>query len=246
MFVVTENHLLDNEMVKDWPPALTAAMYMENIPDHLVNLCMRHAIFGVQDLLDSYHWSQVPYHNKEHCCLVAWLAMSLWIKDNLDSAASPGAAREALSVILYAALFHDARHTGGTVQARFSGNPAVPDTVNVALARMAWANFCCHVPVQTEIAGKIDRMIACTVYPFNRDPDCSEGEYLRDADALVFTHPARRLMLPALSEEMGTRLSWVDHLQFVSGVSIFTPAGKSLHAAYLEQLALRVDSGLRY
>jgi hypothetical protein len=191
---------------------------LASLPALLYEVCLRQKL-ALPDL-SRMTWSRAPYHNEQHCYLVALIALVL-------SDGDANLSRTDRMVLLYAALFHDAWHPGD----------GLPDSINIPQAIRAFATHCGGQRAVVDEQFKIDveNAIRCTSYPFVRGPDTAVELYLRDADLLVMVHPARTVFLAGLGEELKTPspLTETANADFLERCHLFTEPGKSLMQKYL-------------
>ena len=170
-----------------------------------------------------------PYHNLRH---------AQHVTDSVDKLACMyEVGKRDRFLLVLAAMFHDAGHSGGEL----------PDVENVKIASgHAFRSLSGFIKgVRHEVAA----LISVTAFDseervFIKEPTTLSEKILRDADLLGFQYQDWPDQLAGLATEMSIKVDTVDralfflkeHLVFMRSVPMYTEFGKSVKDKYVEAL----------
>ena len=161
-----------------------------------------------------------PYHNIQHCELVAKISILYGMKAGLKS--------NDLLIIGVAGLFHDFNHSGKLLD-------AVPDKENIQRALYGFQKYSNTRLISFEFYQKIHQIITNTevekidgVIHF-KEPVNEIGKFVRDADVVQLLFDDGRKLQIGLAKEMC--ITWdsffkVKAVDFINNVHLFTEPAK--------------------
>ena len=135
------------------------------------------------------------YHNVDHAAGVAHVCVQIAVSNSLDSLNLYG---ETLFELIFAALMHDARHSGGVH----------PDSVNIRRAIHAATDVYPSLPNISISMNNVAQLISVTEFDsstmsFVHVPVTQREKIIRDADLMAFTTPLWPRLLLGLMRETG-------------------------------------------
>lgn len=136
-----------------------------------------------------------PYHNIDHAAGVARVCVQIAVGNNLDGISLYG---ETLFELVFAALMHDAGHSGG----------AHPDSVNIERAVRAATDVYAYLPKISISMHNVAQLIRVTEFDsstmsFVHVPVTQREKIIRDADLMAFTLTTWPSLLLGLMHETG-------------------------------------------
>ena len=213
----------------------------------------------VQWILENNPSQSLPYHNFNHSLYVAYYAYNAFVEESYITQHSYDEhvefkkikTKKCPKALLIAALFHDFGHTGG-----FATN----DTINVEIARNAWAQFCdlyiTHhgrhgLKCDNYLFLQVDYLIECTKYPHEHvsPPMGGNFEYtaedrdfqmrcLRDADFMQNCNETVLANQVGIKSESFKHVPYAEYvekcLNFLRGIKYTTTYGKTFGAKKLQ------------